>query len=221
MCNEKIEEIRSSYDLAAEDYAKTCFNELDYKPFDRNIIERFSKLTADKGKVCDLGCGPGEVACFLKKCGLDVIGVDISPEMVKIASKLSPGIEYIEGDMFALPFADDSLAGIAAFYTIVNYEPQSLNKIFTELFRVVSPEGYLILAFHTGKNEVIKINKFMNKNIELNFCYFDTDEVIKELESVGFIVEEAVIRYPYREEYQTKRAYISARKPNRDEDKKF
>ncbi|NLA87679.1 MAG: methyltransferase domain-containing protein [Clostridiales bacterium] len=209
---EKRRQIRESYDLAAADYAREFFNELDGKPFDRSILDRFSKLTAGKGKVCDIGCGPGEVACYLKKCGLDVTGVDISSEMIAQAKKLTPEIEFLQGDMFKLPFEARSLAGIAAFYSIVNYRPESVGEAFSEFYRVIAAGGYLLIAFHTGKNKVFEVKRFFNKKTRLRFCYFDTDDILGKLVKAGFKIDEALVRYPYKDEHPTKRAYIIARK---------
>jgi SAM-dependent methyltransferase len=51
-----------------------------------------SRLTVPSWSACEIDgrqgqgvryrCGPGEVACYLKNCGLDVTGVDISAEMI-------------------------------------------------------------------------------------------------------------------------------------------
>lgn len=209
---EKRRMIRESYDLAAEDYAKEFFSELDGKPFDRSILKRFSKLTAGKGKVCDIGCGPGEVACYLKKCGSDVIGVDFSAEMIRQASLLTPDITFLQGDMFRLPFDNNSLAGMTAFYAIVNYRPESVGEAFSEFYRVISGGGYLVIAFHAGKNRVFEVNRFFNKKTKLRFCFFDTDDIMGKLVKAGFQIDEALVRYPYKDEHPTKRTYIIARK---------
>jgi ubiquinone/menaquinone biosynthesis C-methylase UbiE len=207
-----IHKIRHTYDLAAEDYAKACFDELDDKPFDRSVLERFAQLTSGRGKVCDIGCGPGEVACYLKKCGADVMGIDISHEMISLALKLTPGIEFMQGDMFSLPFEDSALAGMTAFYAIVNYGIDSVGRAFSEFFRVLAEGGFLLVAFHIGDNKVFEVRNFFNTNNDLDYCYFDPDDIISSIKGAGFEIEEAVVRYPYKKEYPTKRAYILAHK---------
>lgn len=210
--NVQIEKVKESYDLVAKEYAAKCFYELDYKPFDRDILKRFSEMTKNWGKVCDIGCGPGEIAAYLKECGSDVIGIDISVEMVKQASKLTPNINFIQGDMFNLSLENNSLAGIAAFYAIVNYEIDDLDKVLNEFNRVICDNGYLLIAFHIGDNRPFEVKGFFNTPNNINFCYFDIDDIILKLENKGFQIEEAIIRYPYKQEYPTKRAYIIAKK---------
>ena len=65
----KQNEITEAYDSSAKAYVQKCFNELDYKPLDRQLLYRFAQLTNNKGIVCDIGCGPGEVANYLYSKG--------------------------------------------------------------------------------------------------------------------------------------------------------
>ena len=77
--------IRESYDRIADDYAREIFGELQHKPFDRQLLDRFAAKTAGRGQVCDMGCGPGQVARYLRGAGAEVFGLDLSSQMVKQA----------------------------------------------------------------------------------------------------------------------------------------
>lgn len=150
-----IEQVRQDYDRIADEYARHLFHELDGKPKDRELLLRFAALAGD-GKVCDMGCGPGHVARFLRDNGdQQVSGLDLSPVMLEHARRLNPDIEFEEGDMLSLPLADNSLAGITAFYAIVNIPEDSLPAVFREMIRVLQPGGLLLLAFHVG-HEVLR-----------------------------------------------------------------
>ena len=52
--------------------------------------------------ACDMGCGPGHVARYLHERGVPVCGVDLSPELVKLARRLTPDIPFEQGDMRAI-----------------------------------------------------------------------------------------------------------------------
>ena len=86
-----------------------------------------------------MGCGPGHIARYLCDLGTNVFGLDISPRMIAEARRLNPDISFREGDMTALDLTDGSLAGIAAFYAIVNIPGESLPVIFREMERVLQP----------------------------------------------------------------------------------
>jgi 2-polyprenyl-3-methyl-5-hydroxy-6-metoxy-1,4-benzoquinol methylase len=66
--------IRESYDRIADEYALRIFNELQHKPLDRELLNRFAAEIAGRGAVCDMGCGPGHVARYLRPAGLSVFG---------------------------------------------------------------------------------------------------------------------------------------------------
>ena len=210
----KKTDVQSNYDLVAENYAAQFRDELAKKPFDRKMLEWLIEKVADAGIICDLGCGPGQIAGFLQSLNAAVCGVDLSPAMIKQAQLLNPQIPFQTGDMTNLEtVTDQSFGGITAFYSIVNIPPESIPKVFAEMFRILRSRGVLLVTFHIGE-ETIRLEEFLNKKVSLDFYLYQTAEIVKQLRAAGFAVEEAIERDPYAEaiEHQTRRAYIFARK---------
>jgi ubiquinone/menaquinone biosynthesis C-methylase UbiE len=165
--------------------------------------------------VCDLGCGPGEIARYLRDAGSVVVGLDLSPEMIKQARQLNPDITFIEGSMTALPFDNAELGGIAAFYAIVNIPGEYLSGVFKEMHRVLQPKGLLLLSFHIGDGKVSNPESWAwGQPVSMDWFFFPTADIRDLLKSVGFRIEEVIERDPYSQdvEDQTRRAYIFARK---------
>jgi SAM-dependent methyltransferase len=142
--------LRESYDRLADEYATRIFNELQHKPLDRELLSRFAAEVASDGEICDMGCGPGHIARYLPDPEVNVFGLDLSPGMLRQARRLSPDISSHEGNRLALNLLRESLAGIAAFYPIVNIPGESLSLVFREMERVLRSGGILFLAFHAG-----------------------------------------------------------------------
>jgi ubiquinone/menaquinone biosynthesis C-methylase UbiE len=206
--------IRDSYNRLANEYATHLFGELQHKPLDRELLNRFAFEVKGRGEVCDMGCGPGQVARYLHQAGVDVFGLDLSPEMLEQARTLNPDIRFREGNMLALELEDQVLAGITAFYAIVNLPEESLPLVFREMRRVLQSGGLLLLGFHTG-DEVVRVEEMWKQPVTLQFFFFQPSAVRRHLESAGFEIEDLIEREPYAPEveHQSQRAYIFARRP--------
>ncbi len=206
--------IEQSYDRVAEKYARHIYSELDNKPLDRELLTRLAARLQGKGEICDMGCGPGHIARFLRDQGANVFGLDLSPGMLEQARHLNPDISFRQGNMLALDLPDASLAGIAAFYAVVNLPRESLPQVFRELARVLQTDGMLLMSHHVGK-ETVHRDEWWERPISMDFHFLQPLEVQRELEAAGMQVEEIIEREPYAPavEHQSRRAYIFARKP--------
>jgi SAM-dependent methyltransferase len=205
--------LRENYDKLAKEYAVHLFDELQHKPFDREVLTRFAQHTKNRGAVCDLGCGPGHVTRFLSDLQASVFGVDLSPNMVAEARRLNPELDFREGNMLALDLPPGSLAGIVAFYAIVNLPPEHVRLAFDEMVRALEPDGLVLIAFHVG-GEIVHPDELWGVPLTLDFYLHQTATICQDLEAADFAVEEVAEREPYPEvEYQSRRAYILARKP--------
>ena len=153
MAHTKAGTVQSTYDVLAEEYAQRLYGELEHKPLDRKLLDQFADRVRGIGMVCDLGCGPGQIARYLHDRGIPVCGVDLSQRMIDCARRLNPGIEFSQGDMRDLPIEDDAWAGIAAFYSIVNLPAGEVVLSLREMMRVLKPGGRLLLSFHIGEDD--------------------------------------------------------------------
>lgn len=213
MNDKNTESIRQSYDQVADEYARRISGELQHKPFDREVLNRFAAAVIGRGEVCDMGCGPGHIARYLRDAGATIFGLDLSPRMLEQARRLHPDISFREGNMMSLDLPNGTLVGIAAFYAIVNIPRESLLSVFREMHRVLQPGGLLLLAFHCG-DEILHEDGLWGRPISMDFFLFQPLVIRHYLETAGFAIEEIIEREPYSPEveYQSRRAYIFARK---------
>jgi SAM-dependent methyltransferase len=204
---------QTGYDAVAEEYAARFFDELAEKPLDRALLDCLAELTRGLGVVADIGCGPGQIARYLTDHGAQATGIDLSPEMVKLAQRFSPDISFRQGDMLALDLEDNSLGGIAAFYSVIHAPLERIPQVMREFHRVLRPGGMALLAFHIG-DEVKHLEEWWEKPVSLDFHFYQPATLARHLEEAGLHIEAKIERAPYvgSVEHPSQRGYLLARK---------
>ncbi|MFD5243098.1 class I SAM-dependent DNA methyltransferase [Amycolatopsis sp. NPDC058340] len=143
-----LDATRESYDTVAEDYAPRVGRLFDQEPISRAMLAAFAEQVP--GPVADVGCGPGHVTAHLASLGVDVTGVDLSPKMIEVARRQFPDQRFSVGSMTALDFADGSLGGLVAWWSIFHLPPEELPAVFAEFRRTLAHGGRLLVGFHVG-----------------------------------------------------------------------
>jgi SAM-dependent methyltransferase len=202
---------RESYDAAAQAYAEHLADELDRKPLDRHLLNRFAEEVQGQGMVADLGCGPGHVARYLSDQGVRVTGLDLSEQMIRVAVSRNPGIEFRVVDITSLDVDDGTYAGAILFYSLVHFEKSALGKVLREVRRVLTPAGLVLVAFHIG-DQAVQVDELFGVRVSLEFRFFPPALVCEALAGAGFHVIEQIEREPYEgAEYPSRRCYLLAR----------
>lgn len=129
------------------------------------------KFGGERGIMLDLACGTGSLSVVLRDMGYDVIGTDISPEMLSIAvSKSHEGIEYLCQDMTELDLYGTIDGTICSLDSINHLEDITAVKKAFEKVSLFSNPGALFLF---DVNTLYKHEKILGDN---TFVY-DTEEV--------------------------------------------
>ena len=205
-------EVAGSYDHLAGEYAERISDELDGKPFDRALLDRFADQVRGQGFVLDLGCGPGHVARYLHQRDVKVVGIDLSPGMIEAARSRTSEVDFRVGDMRSLDLTDASAAGGVAFYSLIHFSPEELDRSLREIARVLQPGAPLLVAVHRG-SQTMHLDELWGIGIRLDFVFFEPDALIDALRTAGFEVVEALTRPPYKGvEAETERIYLWAQR---------
>jgi ubiquinone/menaquinone biosynthesis C-methylase UbiE len=118
--------------------------------FGRYLVLRPLAGYHPKGAVFDVGCGPGYLAAAIarKFGGLDVVGLDISTEMISIARRDWPAqshrnLGFITGDVVSFPVREATVDTVVSSLSLHHWtEAEAAIK---EIFRVLKPGGRLLL----------------------------------------------------------------------------
>jgi SAM-dependent methyltransferase len=114
------------------------------------LLDRiFASLPAPPATALDFACGTGRVLKYLLDRGIDATGVDISPDMLELASDRCSRATLVQGDVIAQPELVPGPFDVAtAFRFFLNAEPELRVDVARWLRGVVRPGGHLVANFH-------------------------------------------------------------------------
>jgi len=134
--------VKKGYDKIAEEY------QIDRQAFDHSeeLVE-FAGFLPKNGKVLDVGCGTGvPVAKFLVEAGFEVVGIDFSEKMLKLARKNVPQATFVRKNMTKMDFGDNSFDGLTAFYSIIHVPREKHSLLFKSFNRILRPDGIMLVC---------------------------------------------------------------------------
>lgn len=163
----------------------TRYNTLSLEE-EEEFIKSFIK---DKRTILDLGCGTGRTMKLLSSVRGELVGVDISRKMIEIAG--NNGFNVVQASVLNLPFNNNCFNSIYSMHGGFGYcrNNDEVNSLSTELFRVLSQEGLILLDTPHG---MVRGAKYMiswsagNRIIHTIGFGKNKDEILKALNRAGF-----------------------------------
>lgn len=125
-----------------------------FRPWVDSLLQRADLAAGDR--VLDLACGTGIVARLAKeRLGNSghVVGIDVSPPMLEVASKIAPNVEWREGNACALPFGDGETFDAIICQQGLQFFPDK-PAAAREMRRVLAPGGRAVMATWCPLEEV-------------------------------------------------------------------
>ncbi len=138
--------VRRAFDRAAGSYDDAAGLQREVAD---ELLERLATVRVTPGRILDLGCGTGYPTHRLAKMyrSAEVIGIDFAPAMAARAGRgrwLRRGPMALCADMHRLPLADASVDVV--FSSLAFQWIEDLPALFTEVRRVLRPEGVLMFS---------------------------------------------------------------------------
>ena len=107
-----------------------------------DFVQRFAPVS-----VLDAGCGTGRVARELARCGLDVVGVDIDPEMLDTARRKAPAVDWRLADLATVDLSRSFDAIVMAGNVMIFLRPGTESVVVANMARQLRSGGLLIAGF--------------------------------------------------------------------------
>ncbi|MCL4326255.1 MAG: ubiquinone/menaquinone biosynthesis methyltransferase [Candidatus Thermoplasmatota archaeon] len=126
----------------------------------RTVALSYISMGSNKS-VLDIGTGTCDIPLYLIKKGFkgSITGIDITRDMLKVGYKKlytnKKKVNLIEGNVFTLPFKDESFDYVISAYTFRNISP--IDDAIAEVNRILKKSGlFILLEISIPTNEVIR-----------------------------------------------------------------
>ena len=187
-------------------------NDIPYCKWCQRILDILHTYQINDGIIADLGCGSGSVTRKLADAGFDMIGIDLSEEMLAQAYEKSekyPDILYLLQDIREFELYGTVRAIVCCCDTL-NYlaDRDELTKVFRLVNNYLDPGGIFIFDIKTGKwfRETDGITSSLHEDIGDFFCETCMDEDAFEYHITMF-EKESDGRYAKSEEYHYQKVF--------------
>ncbi|MFI6861080.1 class I SAM-dependent methyltransferase [Streptomyces sp. NPDC050421] len=197
-----------TWNARADRYLRLFRDELDGKPFDREMLRAFAGRVGEGGRVYDAGCGPcGHVTELLAVRGLDVLGIDLSPRCVALARQEKPGCRFAVMDQRDI--AEERLDGLVSYYSLHDQPKRDLATTLTSWAAVLRPGGQLLIVAKEGTGDEV-INDPLGGDLRVYWAEFTAYELRTAAGDAGFRVDDCTVREAYDDEIPTRRIHLAA-----------
>ena len=133
-------------------YYDLIYSGKDYEKETRIIMDLVKRAGVKGRDLLDVGCGTGRHAVLLSEKGFKVTGIDLSPEMLKVAKRRSKKVRFLQGDMRTFDLGKE-FDVIICMFSVIHYNRhlRDLEKTLRNFYRHLKTGGLLI--FDMGFNE--------------------------------------------------------------------
>ncbi|MFZ5815413.1 MAG: methyltransferase domain-containing protein [Bacillota bacterium] len=160
----------------------------------RQHQERYLRYFKKGTNVLDVGCGRGEFLSLLKEAGIGAYGVDLNPEMVKLAQEQGLAVQEADAVEHLQSLPESSLDGIFASHLTEHLPVVKLNQFLEESYRTLKPGAALVFETPNVASPVVLTMTYYRDWTHCPPIHPDTVRMLVEL--AGFQVVEVLYSAP-------------------------
>lgn len=141
--------VKQGYNKIAEDYDATR------DQFENNkYLDKLNFLLNPHSQILDIGCGAGKpVDCYFVNKGHNILGIDISENMIKLAKQNVPLAEYKVEDMSRLQVGEYHVDAIVSFYAIFHTSRETHAVLLKKISSFLLTSGLILISMGSSEWE--------------------------------------------------------------------
>ncbi len=181
--------VKRTYDQIAQGYYKKWGK---YSGFFLKHSKDFIKKLPQKGKILDLGCGTGRDSKWFSEKGFDVVGVDFSKGMLKVAKKVTPKAKFILRDFRRLKLPAESFDGIWCSFVFLHLKRNEVSPLLKRIKKFLKDGGVIFITTKQGKGEIIE-PEHLNKKLKMFETFFEKSELENLVKKASYKILKSTI----------------------------
>lgn len=182
-----------AYDQTAAEYERRIGSDLlNDAPILHRVWGALGPTVGSTPRVIDVGCGAGVNLAMFSDLGAEVVGIDISGEMVRVASKTAPSARVIHGDVMTSSTAVESYDLVFAKAFVHLFPLSEFASIMNRLRGLIAPSGRLYLAttVHSYSYEGFYPKEDYAESPLRFRRYWNAQDLLNALSEHNFLVED-------------------------------
>lgn len=140
--------------------------------------------------VLDVGSGNGRDARLMTSVGYQVVGIDVSSSLLKIARENCPEATFQVASVYDIPFDEEAFDGIWVCASLLHIPKDRARAALQEIARVLRGSGQLFISVKAGEGESLE-DGTLGKRF---FSYYQAEELRDLIRQAGLEIDEIVER---------------------------
>jgi len=189
MKQDRISQTVTAYKYLADQYVEQNSDRTHILP----EIDKFAQYLPQKAKLLDLGCGVGFDSRDFNQLrpDLDILGIDISKDMLDHFKKIAPNIKHLQANMITYMYPKSSFDGIWMNASLLHIPKEQVYLVLTKVISSLKPNGILYIKVKEGTGEsFVPEANYGHKEINRFFAFYTMRELKKLLLSYRMVVME-------------------------------
>lgn len=184
---DRYQETFNTWDKVADSYEERF---MGLTLYDQSYDHFCNLLDVPSAKLLDVGCGPGNITKFIlsKRADFEIIGIDISPNMLTLAKKNNPSASFSLLDCRNIDRLNTNFDGIISGFCLPYLSSNDCSKFFKDCYNLLNENGLLYISFVSGEKNNSGYQVRSNGD-RIYFYYHELDIILSQLSESFYKVE--------------------------------
>ena len=170
-----------TYNSIAKKYQEIFQDDFSEKKY----YDKFLKIINGK-KILDIWSWIWIYTNYIYEQNFDILGIDFSDEMLKIAKKRYPNISFLKMEITDIQL-NDKYDGIVCANSLFHIKKSDINKVLNKFYELLVPEGKILFILLSWQGEWFQ-KEPLNENLLTFVNFYSMNEFSEILNKVWFSV---------------------------------